>query len=249
MRLSPLVLSLLLACEAQKACSEGQRTTADGECASIEDDGSAHPAGGDDSGEDGTGDDGDDFDDDDDSHGDDFGDDDGEDSGDDSGGGTYVGGWPIDAGCADLEVTGDAVGEVTAATAIIDQRGQEVNLHDFCQHAVLIAVDATWDPFMVNAIENLEAQAELHPDGLVVVLDIMENSSGGEPTEALVADLADDYDLDLPVLADADRELFERWGDSYIPLYVLLAPGAEVVAYGWDAEEILDEVADVVPAR
>ena len=50
----------------------------------------------------------------------------------------YTGGWPIDACRDDLEPTGMAVGDVINDVALLDQYGEEIRLHDFCNHTVLI---------------------------------------------------------------------------------------------------------------
>ncbi len=56
-----------------------------------------------------------------------------------------VGGWRIDTECNDiLEVSGNAVGEVTDGTALVDQFDEVVNIHDFCNRAVLIVTGAFW---------------------------------------------------------------------------------------------------------
>ena len=50
----------------------------------------------------------------------------------------YTGGWPIDACRNDLEPTGMAVGDVINDVTLLDQYGDEIRLHDFCDHTVLI---------------------------------------------------------------------------------------------------------------
>ena len=50
----------------------------------------------------------------------------------------YIGGWPIDACRNDLQPTGMAVGDVINDVTLLDQYGDEIRLHDFCDHTVLI---------------------------------------------------------------------------------------------------------------
>jgi len=50
----------------------------------------------------------------------------------------YTGGWPIDACRNDLQPTGMAEGDVINDVALLDQYGEEIRLHDFCDHTVLI---------------------------------------------------------------------------------------------------------------
>ena len=50
----------------------------------------------------------------------------------------YEGGWPIDACRHDLTPTGMSVGDTINDVKLVDQYGEEVRLHDFCDHVVLI---------------------------------------------------------------------------------------------------------------
>jgi len=67
---------------------------------------------------------------------------------DDSGSGateqTYAGGWPIDA-CSDaISATGDRAGDVAHGWTRMDQFGEQIALHDFCDHTVLLVGSAFW---------------------------------------------------------------------------------------------------------
>jgi len=51
----------------------------------------------------------------------------------------YEGGWPIDSCRYDIEATGSfGVGEIVQNYKFTDQFGEEVSLHDFCNHVVLL---------------------------------------------------------------------------------------------------------------
>ena len=50
----------------------------------------------------------------------------------------YTGGWPIDSCRNDLQPTGMAEGDVINDVSLLDQYGEEIRLHDFCDHTVLI---------------------------------------------------------------------------------------------------------------
>ena len=50
----------------------------------------------------------------------------------------YTGGWPIDSCRHDIVPTGMAAGETMDDVRLTDQYGEEVRLHDFCDHYVLI---------------------------------------------------------------------------------------------------------------
>ena len=50
----------------------------------------------------------------------------------------YTGGWPIDSCRNDLVATGMNEGDVINDVKLLDQFGEEIRLHDFCNHTVLI---------------------------------------------------------------------------------------------------------------
>ncbi len=50
----------------------------------------------------------------------------------------YEGGWPIGACRHDLEPTGYAPGDIIENVRLMDQFGEEVKMHDFCDSVVLI---------------------------------------------------------------------------------------------------------------
>ncbi len=56
----------------------------------------------------------------------------------------YLGGWPIDA-CRDLvQPTGARAGDIANGWSRMDQFGEEISLHDFCDHTVLLVGSAFW---------------------------------------------------------------------------------------------------------
>jgi len=50
----------------------------------------------------------------------------------------YTGGWPIDSCRHDLTPTGMNEGDVIHDVTLLDQYGEEIRLHDFCDHTILI---------------------------------------------------------------------------------------------------------------
>jgi hypothetical protein len=56
----------------------------------------------------------------------------------------YAGGWPI-AACRDtIHSTGNEVGDIADDFALMDQFGESVRLHSFCDRAVLLVGAAFW---------------------------------------------------------------------------------------------------------
>ena len=56
----------------------------------------------------------------------------------------YTGGWAMGSCRGDLTDTGWAVGEVAQNFALMDQFGDTVRLHDFCDRAVMLVAAAFW---------------------------------------------------------------------------------------------------------
>ena len=55
------------------------------------------------------------------------------------------GGWQIATECNEgIEATGNAVGDITSGTSLLAQTGDTVNIHDFCDRAILIVTGAFW---------------------------------------------------------------------------------------------------------
>jgi hypothetical protein len=57
---------------------------------------------------------------------------------------TYLGGFPKDSCSADIEGEGYAEGEVMENLVRMDQFGEMVSLHDFCDHVVWLVFAAFW---------------------------------------------------------------------------------------------------------
>ncbi len=56
----------------------------------------------------------------------------------------YKGGWQIDACRTDVEPTGNGEGDVAEDFALMDQFGDTVRLHDFCNRVVWMVFAAFW---------------------------------------------------------------------------------------------------------
>ncbi len=78
----------------------------------------------------------------------------------------------------------------------------------------------------------------------MVVQALGENDAGTTPTQEELADWAQQYGQTIPVIADADWELENRFRqDNGIPSFSLIAPGGEVIATDdWGAEGMIDSV-------
>jgi|ETNmetMinimDraft_30_1059905.scaffolds.fasta_scaffold100811_1 hypothetical protein len=56
----------------------------------------------------------------------------------------YAGGWPIDPCRAATQPEGNDVGQVAMPFNLMDQFGEVVRFHDFCDHVVVLITGAFW---------------------------------------------------------------------------------------------------------
>jgi len=56
----------------------------------------------------------------------------------------YEGGWPIADCHADIEGEGGEVGDIVENFRLMDQHGETVRLHDFCDRTILLVACAFW---------------------------------------------------------------------------------------------------------
>lgn len=56
----------------------------------------------------------------------------------------YAGGWKIDACRDDIQPTGNTAGEVANDFSLLDQHGDQVTLHSFCDQVVYMVFAAFW---------------------------------------------------------------------------------------------------------
>jgi len=56
----------------------------------------------------------------------------------------YVGGYEIDSCRHSINGTGNNIGDTAKGFALMDQHGDMVKLHDFCNHVVLLVSEAFW---------------------------------------------------------------------------------------------------------
>jgi len=157
----------------------------------------------------------------------------------------YEGGWPIDA-CRH-----DTFGDDTAQDfALIDQFGETVRLHDFCDHVVLLVGCTSWHPVCRDtAAMTQEMSANYRDDGLVVVTLLGEDRVGMPPQLDELETWVDALNLTHPVVADPNLETTYRFvvGNSVgLPSMTLLGRGMEIIiANQWvDDNDIVGALTD-----
>jgi thiol-disulfide isomerase/thioredoxin len=136
----------------------------------------------------------------------------------------YLGGWRIGACRDDVVGAGQAVGQVAHDFGLVDQFGDTLHLHDFCDRAVLLVSSADWcgscqaeAPILQDWYEAWAA------DGFMVITLLGEGDNGS---------WADAFGLDHPVVRDPGYDITGRFvgsGSFYLPSMHLLGPGAVVI--------------------
>ncbi len=140
----------------------------------------------------------------------------------------YVGGWPIDSCRDNIESTGNGIGDVAEQFRLLDQFGDTLRLHDFCNRTVLLVSSAEWcGPCKSEApvVGDMFAQyAEL---GLMVITLLTENNGHNTPDEEDLMRWAELHGLDHPVVADEEWLVTQRFvdGDIGIPTMHLMSQG------------------------
>jgi peroxiredoxin len=145
----------------------------------------------------------------------------------------YQGGWSI-ADCRyDVLVTGNGVGQSTSNFALTDQFGDTLQLHDFCDRAVILVGSATWcGPCRDEASVLASLYNNFEEQGLMVITLLGENSAHETPDQSDLREWAEAYNLDHPVVADPGFRTSDRFIDGayiYLPSTTLLGSDAEVL--------------------
>ena len=158
------------------------------------------------------------------------------------------GGW-VPGDCPGLQSTGHRVGQVADDFALIDQFGETVRLHDYCDRQVLLVSSALWCSACQRAAPVFEDWFDTYrAEGFIVMTLIGEDSEGRPATPEHAALWADAFELSHPVLADPGWEITVRYTQSgaiAIPSMHQLGAGAVVL----QAETVVSErdVRDALP--
>lgn len=145
----------------------------------------------------------------------------------------YLGGWPRDA-CADsISPTGNQVGEVTDNFELLDQYGDKIELHHFCDHVVLMVSSATWCPPCNSEAPVVEALYQQFKGRKVLPITLLgENENSQTPEVADLQAWADAHGVTHPIVADPGFAITSRFvdgGQIGLPTMHLVGVGAEVL--------------------
>jgi len=159
----------------------------------------------------------------------------------------YTGGWQMGACRHDIVPTGNAVGDIAEDFALMDQHGETVHLHDFCDRVVLIQTFTLWClPQEPGWPADVDATyREYKDDGFIVLALMAENVFSQPPTLDDLNDWAARFDSDAhPVLADPDFAASWQVNPELaaLPNFSLIGRGAEVLATGiWASDAMIED--------
>lgn len=89
--------------------------------------------------------------------------------------------------------------------------GKTVALSDYCGKVVLINFWATWCPPCRTEMPDIQAAAQAHPDGLVVLA--INNAEDAETVKRF----AQQFNLTFPILLDSDGSVARKYGVQGLP--------------------------------
>lgn len=147
-----------------------------------------------------------------------------------------LGGWPIDACSADVAGTGFAEGDTAEDLHFPDQYGEDVTLHDFCDHVVYIVFSAVWDDTSQTRAAYLESDYQQRVDaGGMILQAIVQDADRHTPDTDTLAAWADTYGLTLPVVGDRNYAINDfADGSAYgLPYAVLIDRGMRIDTVGY----------------
>jgi len=145
----------------------------------------------------------------------------------------YTGGWAIGACRDSVQSTGNAPGQIAEQFALMDQFGDTVRLHDFCDREVLLVSSTVWCGYcQVEAPGLGELYRRYEADGFIVITLLGEDMWGNAPTQQTLQGWATEFGLDHPVVADVNMSVtwdFVPGNSVGLPSMHLLGDGAEVL--------------------
>lgn len=161
----------------------------------------------------------------------------------------YAGGWQIGACRDDITATGHEPGQIAEDFELIDQHGEALRLHDFCDREVLLVTAALWcGPCQAEAPRLQEWFAEYDRRGFIVITMLGEDLFGDVPDPEDTIAWAEDHGLTHPVVSDPRWGITVRYtglGSVLLPTMHQLGPGMEVL----HVDTLLDEgdILDALP--
>lgn len=149
----------------------------------------------------------------------------------------YIGRWPVGDCRAEVVPTGHAPGEIAEDFALLDQFGDHVHLHDFCNREVVLISAAFWCDLCRATAPSLEGLYRRYRDqGLMLVVLLTQDRGSNPPDQYDLEQWAGSYNASYPVLADVEFGVTQRlFGERQIqlPAWHQIGVGAEVLRPGY----------------
>lgn len=114
---------------------------------------------------------------------------------------------------------------------MVDQHGNTVDFRQFLGYVVILDVSAEWCPPCRAAAETAQEVAdEIQELGPAYYVQIISQNWDGDPaTQETAAGWAEDFGLDLPVLADANEAFAAQIELRSYPTFMVIRPDGEIV--------------------
>ena len=146
----------------------------------------------------------------------------------------YTGGWAIAPCRGDLQGNGNGVGNVAYNFSLMDQHGEPVRLHDFCDRSIVLASGAEWcEPCIREATFLANKFNEYRDDGLMVITLLGEDVYNVTPAQSNLETWADTFDISHPVLQDTSFSVTATYtggNAASLPANQLIGPGGVIRA-------------------
>lgn len=157
----------------------------------------------------------------------------------------FQAGWEMDACRNSVASTGNADGQVSDNFALLDQFGETVHLHDFCDQVVYVNFSAMWCGNCQVEAQTMEARYQRYlPSGVMFVEVMIEDVDGGEMDQDELNQWVDTYGLTLPVVSDPGSTTMWSYlggrGTVDLPAPVLIDRGAVVASTNYPTDADID---------
>lgn len=119
---------------------------------------------------------------------------------------------------------GTQVGEKAVNFTLLDQDGNQVNLHDYAGKVILLDFSTMWcGPCMQEASDAEEFYQEYKDQGFIIITVLLQDYGGGSVSIDECKTWSNTYGLSIPVLADTNMVAWNQYDDEgYIPLNLII---------------------------
>ena len=143
----------------------------------------------------------------------------------------YTGGWAIGDCWDDIESTGNEVGQIADQFELIDQHGEQLRLHDFCDRTVLLSSATFWcQPCMDEAAGFQDFYEDYEEEGFIVITLLSENADSSTPTVEDLGAWVDLFGITHPVVRDGRGSVT----NTFVPDAQIVLPANHMLKKGME---------------